>query len=456
MTRSRTPSRTRDYEIEGVEVSKEFERYADLCEALGAAISPSVAIVLNNLDITNHLHVDSTTFKGEADILALGEYLREDKHITSLDFSHCRLNSNGVLVLSKVIARNPNIRTIKLWNCNIGAHGGKYLGDALATNTRLESLFLRDNMLGPQGAVDLANGILKQPKSKLVDLDISNNNIGVVGVNAMDKIVDMRKQTGGKPILINCNGSHLFEEVVNSLTHGVGILLSIVGGYILLVEAYENHSTDYYIACWVFVLSLLVLYTASTLAHSFFRFEVTGNIFVTMDHCAIYILIAGSYTPFAITTLGHHFVGIMLCVVVWVLAAIGVSLSVFGGPEVKTLRLLLTLGMGWMILPVLDLVSQCLSYDGLFLLGLGGAFYTFGVYFYIKGNNRPILHAIWHLAVLGGSICHYLCILWYVRPCHIDYETRLATIYETIGDRLAEGRAWTQAELTQRMFTGGD
>ncbi|MEH0155292.1 hemolysin III family protein [Limibacter armeniacum] len=203
------------------------------------------------------------------------------------------------------------------------------------------------------------------------------------------------------------------EEVASSLTHGLGAVLSIVGLFALIwrdeTPLPALHVTSY----TVFGGSMVVLYLASTLYHAFFRNKRLYRIFQLIDHSAIYVLIAGTYTPFTLITIKGSS-GIWMFVIIWLMAISGVIFKFFFIGKYKRLSLLFYLIMGWVgAFFYRDLLNE-LKEDGFNLLLLGGLSYSIGVVFYIW-NKLPFNHAIWHLFVMGGSAFLYFCIYHYVR-----------------------------------------
>jgi hemolysin III len=198
------------------------------------------------------------------------------------------------------------------------------------------------------------------------------------------------------------------EIIANSITHGIGVGLSIAGLVILIIRA-VNYGTGWHLAGYlVFGISLLLLYSASTVYHSSNN-KPWQAILQRLDHAAIYFLIAGTYTPFLLTTsrtgLGWSIFGI-----IWGLSIVGLILKLAFNNKFEKPTVWLYLLMGWAgLLIFFQAGTQLGTYSVIFLV-VGGAFYTVGVIFY-KWKNLPYGHAIWHLFVLGGSIFHYFSVI---------------------------------------------
>jgi hemolysin III len=199
------------------------------------------------------------------------------------------------------------------------------------------------------------------------------------------------------------------EEVVNSLTHGVGILLSIAGLVILVIVAAVHGNAWHVVSFSIFGASMVALYTSSTLYHSFSK-ESLKNLFARFDHAAIFLLIAGTYTPFLLTVvrgpLGWVFFGI-----IWAVALTGMVIRSIYLHRFRRLMVLIYLIMGWMFVFIYQSMVKNLPETSLVFLFAGGISYSIGVIFY-AWRKLPFGHGIWHLFVLGGSILHFFAVLY--------------------------------------------
>ncbi len=204
------------------------------------------------------------------------------------------------------------------------------------------------------------------------------------------------------------------EEIANAITHGIGIVLSIIGMTYLLTYSIQNGDYWHIIGSTVFGITLIIMYTCSTLYHTF-QTKKRKILFQKLDHIAIYLLIAGSYTPFTLITLKNTAWGWSIFGIIWALAIFGIFYKLTALNRYKKLSLMLYLGMGWLVVIVAKPMITSLDPNGLLLLVLGGLTYTLGVLFYVW-KKLPFNHAIWHLFVLGGSIFHFFTIFWYVIP----------------------------------------
>lgn len=203
------------------------------------------------------------------------------------------------------------------------------------------------------------------------------------------------------------------EEIANSVTHGVGVLLSIVGLVVLVNLAATYGDVWHIVSSSIFGTTLILLYLASTLYHSI-PAPGAKKMLRLLDHIAIYLLIAGTYTPFLLVNLRGPW-GWSLFALVWGIALTGIVLKVTPLGHKPGLSLTLYLALGWIILIALKPLLNYLEPAGISLLVAGGAAYTGGVIFY-GWKHLPYNHAIWHLFVLAGSCFHFFAVLLYVLP----------------------------------------
>jgi hemolysin III len=203
------------------------------------------------------------------------------------------------------------------------------------------------------------------------------------------------------------------EEIANSITHGLGIVLAITGLVVLVCFASLFGNVWHIVSCSIFGATLILLYTASTVYHSI-PLPRAKRVLQVIDHSAIFLLIAGTYTPFTLVNLRGPW-GWTLFGLVWALAISGVIIQATPLRRWHVISLLLYLGMGWMIVAAAQPLLHHVSAPGLALLLGGGIAYTGGVVFYLW-RRLPFHHAIWHLFVLTGSVLHFFAILFSVIP----------------------------------------
>lgn len=200
-------------------------------------------------------------------------------------------------------------------------------------------------------------------------------------------------------------------EKLNSLTHLLGVALALAGLVFLVFRTAQTCDPWKIVSCSVYSLTLVVLYISSALYHS-----IQGKfkrVFQKIDHSAIYLLIAGSYTPFTLVTLRGAW-GWSLFGVVWGLALIGILQDVLFAKRKGILSVVIYLIMGWLAIIAIRPLSRAIPFAGMAWLVAGGLFYTVGIIFYALDKKMVHSHGIWHLFVLAGSVCHYFVIFLYV------------------------------------------
>jgi hemolysin III len=199
------------------------------------------------------------------------------------------------------------------------------------------------------------------------------------------------------------------EEFANSITHGFGILFSIIAISLLVTFSVLNGSTLDIVSCSLFGGSILLLYTFSTLYHATQQEKIKSWL-RTFDHIGIYFLIAGTYTPFLLLAVGGTF-GWIFFGIVWGLTAFGIVFKIFYTHRFPKASLILYLSMGWMGIFLIKPLLASLSTSTLLMIAAGGISYTLGTVFYVRQSMR-YAHTIWHLFVLAGTILHFIAIMY--------------------------------------------
>ena len=202
------------------------------------------------------------------------------------------------------------------------------------------------------------------------------------------------------------------EEILNAVTHGIGAALS-VAALVGMLFYYANGGVWHLTSCLIYGISLILLYLASTLYHSFTNMRLKA-IFKFVDHASIYVLIAGNYTPFALIPL-HGSLGWTIFGVVWGLAALGIVFQIFFVKRFRVLGTLCYLGMGWFAVVMVRPLLELLPAEAVYWLFIGGVLYTVGAIFYLA-KRLPYSHVVWHVFVLAGSAAHFWSIFHYVLP----------------------------------------
>ena len=201
------------------------------------------------------------------------------------------------------------------------------------------------------------------------------------------------------------------EEIANSIVHGAALAGSIAALPILIVSAARHGDALNIIAAAVFGTTLILLYSASTIYHAL-RAPRAKQLLRTLDHGAIYLLIAGTYTPFMFGIL-RGWIGWTFFVTIWALATIGIVAKATIGFRYPHLSTAFYLAMGWLIILAIKPFADHLSRSGMAWLAAGGLCYTFGVIFYVTDRHVRYGHAIWHVFVAAGSACHFFAVLWH-------------------------------------------
>eukprot|EP01082_Thalassiosira_pseudonana_P003628 g3135.t1 g3135 contig12:1490258-1491796(+) len=381
----------------------------------------------------------------DSDMLALTEVLLHHangalSYIKRLDFSLAAkegkqlgkkgVRSHGAYALSKVLQMSRHIEEVFLPGNKIGPYGASALFCAAKDNATLKTLLLRGCRIGERGAFAFVQNILMPEdginRCGLREVDLSVNQIGFYGVYAVEKGLRKReeqmkslheKEDDGAQlglVEVDLEGNLILQEVMNCVTHGLGILLAVIAT-VLLSRRVKEKPKHYVVSCAVYSTSLIVLYMSSTLFHSFFALQRTRYIFQVFDMCAIYILIAGSYTPFLSIVLHHEPLwSNSLLAFIWMCGISGISVEAFAPLWVHKPKfsLAMYLGMGWTCMICINELIEALDKNAIRLLVAGGVWYTAGVPFFVRNNNLD--HSIWHCFVMMGSISHWLCIYEYV------------------------------------------
>jgi hemolysin III len=202
----------------------------------------------------------------------------------------------------------------------------------------------------------------------------------------------------------------LGEEIANSITHGVGALLSVVGLVVLVTLTVLHHSVWHIVSCAVYGTTLLLSYLSSTLYHAFTGPRVK-HVFRILDHSAIYLLIAGTYTPFLLISLRNR-LGVSLLILIWIAAIAGVIFKSVTREHNELISSAIYIALGWAALLIIRPLIHAVPLPAMLWIAAGGVSYTIGVIFF--SMNWRFAHTVWHLSVLGGSVCHFVAIFRYL------------------------------------------
>jgi len=202
-----------------------------------------------------------------------------------------------------------------------------------------------------------------------------------------------------------------YGERLNSITHAIGTVAAVASGVLLVAVAARSGDAWKIVSFSVYAATLLLLYLTSTLYHS--TRGATKDMLRKLDHCAIYLLIAGTYTPFTMVTLRGP-VGWTMLGTVWTLAVLGIAQELLYARRGRVLSLVIYVVMGWLAVLCIGPLVDALGRAGFAWLAAGGLFYTAGIVFYVTDHKVRHGHGIWHLFVLAGSMCHYVAVLLHV------------------------------------------
>jgi hemolysin III len=212
-------------------------------------------------------------------------------------------------------------------------------------------------------------------------------------------------------VLTAATEHHIGASIANSVTHGLGLAASLLALPIVVLTSLKRGDPLQVLGAAIFGASLVLLYGASTVYHSFPR-SPARRLLRTIDHSAIYVLIAGSYTPFALGPL-RGTLGWWLLAVVWTLALVGIVLKTLHGFARPVLSTVLYIAMGWLSMVAVRPLFTRIGPAGFWWLVAGGLCYTGGIVFYATDRRLRYGHAVWHVFVLAGSTCHFFAVLWH-------------------------------------------
>lgn len=406
--------------------------YATNCERLGLLIDPSVYITLQTdwevmrpssrfaeghmqpligvlerakhirkLNLENTTMVDSTfarTGNGNSNMRALASILKRSKHIQELNLRGTGLDDDGIMEVCRAISSNKSITTLNLAANDFGIPGAKALELALQKNNTLKLIDLTNNGLGFES---------------IRQLECSCRDSGLVMMNA---------------------GNFVFEEILNSATHGIGFLSSVVGACVLMNASVEQgHATGYhYWACAVYSFSLMYLFLASTLYHSSFMLPRAHGLLQILDNIGIYMLIAGTYTPLLLIGLHNSPKAMILLWFQWLFAIACSMFTIYADlnhPLNNNIKLVSFLVMGSTCFGIFGEIMSSLPWDCLILYFVGGFLYVSGIAFFIMGETKPIYHAVWHLFVLAAAVVHWFATYHHIIGIDIRLTERIEAMF---------------------------
>jgi hemolysin III len=359
--------------------------------------------------------------RGDANVLALLDELAASSdadEVSELVLGGAALSPETIARIADFLRSNSSVHTLSLARARIGDAGLAQVLTALldaGPKSPLTAIDLRKNRLSTASAKSFAAALLDPENggvARLAVVDVSNNNMEHAGVVALEAAVAQRV---GAPVRMDTTGNLVLVEVLNGVTHGIGSLGAIVGGMFMLYYAWPVLPMYQTLSILLFCSSLLTMFLSSCLYHSCFRVPGLREVLHSMDHCSIFILIAGSYTPFvSCYTLDPMTVaGPIVLVLIWTFAIIGVLMSLQVIPAGRSTRAFFALAMGWIgVAPVRTLASR-MQPGAIASVVAGGLAYSGGLILYLLGKRVPMLHVFWHLAVMLGGGLHFFAIWRY-------------------------------------------
>lgn len=256
--------------------------------------------------------------------------------------------------------------------------------------------------------------ILNQPLGTLTHLDLSNNAINSQGVKTLTNVTALRNEVYPTQLELNLSGNLVTVELLNTITHGVGALVAFVAGLSLTLSAKWNGlKLVNVISIAIYCVSLFTLLASSCAYHAVFQYPQLHKSLRRADHCSIFLLIAGTYTPFIVNYALHTTIGCATLAAVWLFATIGITKSLFGASS-NSSRAIFALVTGWIGLMAQRTMVANMQPEAIVGVVAGGLVYSVGIIFYLLGKRNPIMHVVWHVAVMVAGTFHFLTLSKYV------------------------------------------
>jgi len=430
-----------------------------LCEAFGTSVDPAiVASIATSWDIIQITAKDPTDTALLPLVMSINHYsnIRELIIGTHVTESH-RGDGNWICRgLSLGLSNLQNLQIIDLQRLGIDGRGLSQIAEPISQLPHLTDLILRYNYLGYHKGTEAVIQIVENASLSLRFIDIACNSLGYMNVRRIEKAAEKarnapvnlhieeepqspsgsprsRKLSVSPPIVtrkpnmarcgchydIDVEGNFVLEEVWNSVIHGLGAVLALIGTFDLTNKT-KGQPDQVWWACLVYGLSATILFTASTLYHSSFLHERARRVFQMLDHSAIFILIAGTYTPIGLIALSNRPAAVAMVVAEWIVALLGIMIYLISAhfpALVKSLpytlyEVVLYVVMGHMCFISYESIIVPLDKDIVFTLMIGGALYVIGVVFFVIESVKriPLFHVCWHFFVLFAAIFHFFSV----------------------------------------------
>jgi len=414
------------------EMNEQIRVYRELCNKYGVRPSGSFMVALRRKLTTLKFTADSGILMEDQLLPICDFYLDAKEGQTRFfpkkwDFSGCSIASNGVALIASLLRAQLPMYSLKMHKCNIGPRGFDFISEALESEEglprTLKHLDLGENLAYSKAAHRFGKA-LELGHHALEKVDASNSRLTFYGVKCVEeavKVVNARREKEDPEcgeMKTELYGNLVVDEVWNSITHGVGLILAIIGTIFLMMRSWEFSSYHRWSAA-VFGFCMIILYFSSFFYHCFFKVLPAKNVFHRFDRFSIYFLIAGSYTPICLISLNGR-IGFLTVGAVWALAVVGLFLDIFFFGKFQRVKLSLYLLMGWLcvvvFVPIFTHPSVPISTEMFLWIFAGGVCYTGGVFFFVRDEDYTLYHAYWHVCVLFGTVCHYIVMYCYVMP----------------------------------------
>jgi len=334
--------------------------------------------------------------------------------------------------LSKVFSTNKTIVELDLSHVGLGPHGIQEIATMLQNNSTLQILRLCHNPGGKRAYKELETAL--KGNSTLRILDISSNRLGF---DTLQRLRSSGKKDHPLPdIIILGHGNHVVEETLNTLTHGIGFFVALFG--IVALQWHATASLRVWWSCLIYGITLLAMYGFSTIFHASFDSHVEHFDFWKMcDHSAIYLLIAGSGTPFIHVALPDSWLALLVSLFQWTAAIVGVTFGLYATHHQLKFKLKVEIGLnllqGLVMLLIYDELKAGLGEEIIQMLSLSGICYLIGVVFFLAEHTiHPLAHAIWHIFVIIGSTIHYFAVLQFVMTLEKQEKTAGDTLSQVV------------------------
>ncbi|CAM9448778.1 unnamed protein product, partial [Heterosigma akashiwo] len=394
-------------------------QYIENCEKYEVDVDNSILIAL----MTRWSILQPTKNFCEGCMLPLAGILERNDHVKRLVLRGAGIlrarapkagnGDSNARILRYVLEQNNTLISLDLSCTGLGEDGLFEICEGLKRNTSVTELNLSKNYFTEAGMGMLRSVLEVNPRLKVVD--ISCNALSFQAVRSLETspMQHLSARHGGC-CKLRVDGNYVFEEILNALTHGIGFLMAIGQTVLLMSEATSPGRTPYhYYSCLLFCIGLIGLFLSSTLYHSLFMLPNTLVILQKMDHIGIYLLIAGSYSPFLMLGLHEYWEAQLMSCFIWMAFFCGSVFSIASDltkPSTGNVELVFYVGMGLSVVLLWPQVVAALPPPALRLLVAGGAVYLGGIPFFKGGEYYPVLHAVWHLCVNAASFLHWLAV----------------------------------------------